>query len=73
MKYGMVKILHQKKKNDITTAYTYDPTGIVMSNDGTDTVRFIKDPHGNIVATSKNDKIVDSCDYTAFGVQLKQC
>ena len=62
--------LASEKKNDITTAYTYDPTGIVMSNDGTDTVRFIKDPHGNIVATSKNDKIVDSYDYTAFGVQL---
>ena len=27
-----------------------------MSNNGTDTVRFIKDPHGNVVATSKNDK-----------------
>ena len=62
--------LASEKKNDITTAYTYDPTGIVMSNDGTDTVRFIKDPHGNVVATSKNDKIVDSYDYTAFGVQL---
>ena len=62
--------LASEKKNDITTAYTYDQTGIVMSNDGTDTVRFIKDPHGNVVATSKNDKIVDSYDYTAFGVQL---
>ena len=62
--------LASEKKYDITTAYTYDPTGIVMSNDGTDTVRFIKDPHGNVVATSKNDKIVDSYDYTAFGVQL---
>ena len=62
--------LASEMKNDITTAYTYDPTGIVMSNDGTDTVRFIKDPHGNVVATSKNDKIVDSYDYTAFGVQL---
>lgn len=62
--------LASEKKNDITTAYTYDPTGIVMSNDGTDTVRFIKDPHGNVVTTSKNDKIVDSYDYTAFGVQL---
>ena len=62
--------LASETKNDITTAYTYDPTGIVMSNDGTDTVRFIKDPHGNVVTTSKNDKIVDSYDYTAFGVQL---
>ena len=62
--------LASEKKNDITTAYTYDPTGIVMSNNGTDTVRFIKDPHGNVIATSKNDKIVDSYDYTAFGVQL---
>ena len=62
--------LASETKNDITTAYTYDPTGIVMSNNGTDTVRFIKDPHGNVVATSKNDKIVDSYDYTAFGVQL---
>ena len=62
--------LASETKNDITTAYTYDPTGIVMSNDGTDTVRFIKDPHGNVVTNSKNDKIVDSYDYTAFGVQL---
>ena len=62
--------LASEKKNDITTAYTYDPTSIVMSNNGTDTVRFIKDPHGNVIATSKNDKIVDSYDYTAFGVQL---
>ena len=41
-----------------------------MSNNGTDTVRFIKDPHGNVVATSKNNSITDSYDYTAFGVQI---
>ena len=50
--------LASETKNDITTAYTYDPTGIVMSNDGTDTVRFIKNPHGNVVSTSNNDKMI---------------
>ena len=47
-------------KNDITTAYTYDPTGIVVFNNGTDTVRFIKNPHGNVVSTSNNDKMMIS-------------
>ncbi len=48
--------LASETKNDVTTTYTYNPTDIVMSNNGTDTVRFIKDLHGNIIATSKNDK-----------------
>ena len=29
-----------------------------MSNNGTDTVRFIKNPHGNVVSTSNNDKMI---------------
>ena len=29
-----------------------------MSNNGTDTVRFIKNPYGNVVSTSNNDKMI---------------
>ncbi|MCH5210576.1 MAG: RHS repeat protein [Oscillospiraceae bacterium] len=58
--------------NGITTAYTYDVTGIAFAHkDNDDTVRYVKDPHGNVVEALKNGKTVGEYDYTAFGTQLK--
>ena len=58
-------------KNGTTTSYTYDSTGIILSDNGTDTTRYIKDPHGSVAATSRNNTIIGEYDYTAFGNQTE--
>ena len=42
-----------------------------MSDNGIDTTRYIKDPHGSVVATSRNNTIIGEYDYTAFGNQTE--
>lgn len=39
--------------------------------DNDEFVRYIKDPHGNVVATNKDGELYGSFDYTAFGNQLE--
>ena len=56
--------LASETKNDVTTVYTYDITGVITSKTDNDTVmRYVKDPHGNVIATSKNDSILGEYDY----------
>lgn len=64
--------LASETKNDTTTVYYYDVLGINGSKTDNDTlVRYIKDPHGNVVATNKDGEAYGTYDYTAFGNQLE--
>ena len=64
--------LASETKNDVTAVYTYDMTGVITSKTDNDSVtRYVKDPHGNVIATSKNNSLFGEYDYTAFGIQIK--
>ena len=58
-------------KNGAANVYTYDPTGIIATKTPDEATRYIKDPHGNIIAGVKNNAIADKYDYTAFGIQVE--
>ena len=58
-------------KNGTANVYTYDLTGIIATKTPDEATRYIKDPHGNIIAGVKNNAIADEYDYTAFGTQVE--
>ena len=62
--------LASETTNDVTTVYNYDPTGIIASTVNGEVTKYVKDPHGNVVVTSRNGSIVGEYDYSAFGKQL---
>ena len=50
--------------------YDYDLTGIIASTVNGEVTKYVKDPHGNVVVTSRNGSIAGEYDYSAFGEQL---
>ena len=64
--------LASETKDNTTTVYYYDSLGVNgAKTDNEIFTRYIKDPHGNVVATSKNSTLFGTYDYTAFGNQLE--
>ena len=62
--------LASETTNDVTTVYGYDLTGIIASTVNGEVTKYVKDPHGNVVVTSRNGSIAGEYDYNAFGEQL---
>ncbi|NDO18557.1 hypothetical protein FMM68_02650 [Lachnospiraceae bacterium MD329] len=57
--------------NSISTIYNYDVTGIAgYKKDNEEEVRYIKDPHGNVIDMQQGYDFIGSYDYSAFGNQL---
>ena len=55
----------------ISTIYNYDVTGIAgYKKDNEEEVRYIKDPHGNVIDMQQGYDFIGSYDYSAFGNQL---
>ncbi len=63
--------LASETTDDVTTIYNYDMTGVLGSKkDGETEIRYHKDPHGNVLATEKNNALTGEYTYDAFGNQL---
>ena len=57
--------------NAITANYTYDITGIAMSNSGEAYQYYLKNAHGDVTGlTNENGVILTDYEYDAFGNQL---
>ncbi len=56
--------------NDATTVYSYDMRGVITSKRDGELTRYVKDPHGNVIAASKDNNVLDEYEYSAYGELL---